>query len=579
MKFLPLIITLFLINLGYSQNTAPVFGWAKSIGEVDHPARKMVTDRNGNIYIVGSFKDTVDFNPNSPTNELIAKTGYNIFIQKLDTSGNLLWVKHLESSNQSSVYSLNIDSRGNLVLIGTFSDTLDVDPDSSKVNIVGNPNGAFVLSLDSIGKFNWVTEYSGNFKIQAGTLDSHDNIYFGGSFIDSVDLDPSITSYDVFYSQWYWHSFVTKLNSQGDYEWALPFKPNNLQYGAGINGLLVDKDSSIFIVGSFIDTFDFDLGNGVAFDYTLNPSTYILKLNGIGQFQWLKKFEQNNTTASDALNYPTAVTNDGHGNFYIAGRFRDSVDFDPDTNNTSWIYSSGPGTSGLYYGLFISKFNSDGILLWVKASTPNNDSWITDLASNNDGLYLSGWFKHRSEFFTNPRNHIYVTPFGGFDIFLQKLDIAGNYLWVHHIGSKTNSQIRVDQPFSICLDYKNNIYLTGNFEDTAQFSLDSSKQIVSKSKVDMLIHQIQQRNLITSIKEHTKDEEFILFPNPTSGILTIDKGVKSEVSLFVIYDARGIKVYSTELIQDRHQIDLNFLSNGLYIVISDNTVKKLLIHK
>jgi len=49
---------------------------------------KISIDDSGNLYIVGNFKDTVDFDPDAGIFNLIAPGDNNYFIQKLDGNGS-----------------------------------------------------------------------------------------------------------------------------------------------------------------------------------------------------------------------------------------------------------------------------------------------------------------------------------------------------------------------------------------------------------------------------------------------------------------------------------------------------------
>jgi hypothetical protein len=59
------------------------------------------TDALGNVYTVGNFEGSVDFDPGPATNihTTSVYNNKNIFIQKLDSNGNLLWVNTYGSNS------------------------------------------------------------------------------------------------------------------------------------------------------------------------------------------------------------------------------------------------------------------------------------------------------------------------------------------------------------------------------------------------------------------------------------------------------------------------------------------------
>ena len=62
----------------------------------------MTTDAAGNVYIVGSFTGTVDFDPTSGTQNYTAQGYSDIYIQKLDINGNLIWLKQIGATTSHS---------------------------------------------------------------------------------------------------------------------------------------------------------------------------------------------------------------------------------------------------------------------------------------------------------------------------------------------------------------------------------------------------------------------------------------------------------------------------------------------
>src|SRR5687768_15250710 len=71
--------------------------WAKSIGSADEDVcNSMAIDPSGNVYTTGSFRGTVDFDPGSGTHNLTSiGNSADIFILKLDASGNFVWARSM----------------------------------------------------------------------------------------------------------------------------------------------------------------------------------------------------------------------------------------------------------------------------------------------------------------------------------------------------------------------------------------------------------------------------------------------------------------------------------------------------
>ena len=79
------------------------FLWANSLGTpiyIDEGV-DIVTDDSGNVYITGVFSDTMDFDPGPGTFEIVSNSpGHSdVFILKLDSSGNFVWAKSTTNSS------------------------------------------------------------------------------------------------------------------------------------------------------------------------------------------------------------------------------------------------------------------------------------------------------------------------------------------------------------------------------------------------------------------------------------------------------------------------------------------------
>ncbi|MCG8576664.1 MAG: hypothetical protein MI810_17430, partial [Flavobacteriales bacterium] len=68
------------------------FVWALSFGGLfADRGRSIATDASGNVYLTGFFDGTVDFDPGSGDFDLTSEGDRDVFLQKLDASGNFEW--------------------------------------------------------------------------------------------------------------------------------------------------------------------------------------------------------------------------------------------------------------------------------------------------------------------------------------------------------------------------------------------------------------------------------------------------------------------------------------------------------
>ncbi len=63
--------------------------WAKSLGGSSHDqAMDVASDDSGNVYILGRFKGTADFDPGLGVSNLTSNGAFDVFIVKLNSSGD-----------------------------------------------------------------------------------------------------------------------------------------------------------------------------------------------------------------------------------------------------------------------------------------------------------------------------------------------------------------------------------------------------------------------------------------------------------------------------------------------------------
>ena len=80
--------------------------------------QSVTVDSSGNVYTTGKFKGTVDFDPGAETTNLTSNGNFDVFVSKLDSSGNLVWAKSFGGTNEDQSESVAVDSSGNVYTTG-----------------------------------------------------------------------------------------------------------------------------------------------------------------------------------------------------------------------------------------------------------------------------------------------------------------------------------------------------------------------------------------------------------------------------------------------------------------------------
>jgi hypothetical protein len=451
---------------------AQIHSWSKSINASNINTELLITnttkDTAGNIYNIGTFSGTADFDPSSSVFVMSGNlNGSDMFIQKLNNSGNLVWAKKIGGSNAIlSATKIKTDHLDNVIIVGTFDDTVDFNPSPTTNNIINKgPVDAFILKLDPLGNFIWAkTIGSPTTTMECNDIyiDNINELLIGGSFNDLVDFDPN-SAIQYLSTGSSSDAYLLKLSNLGSFLWAKSFEGNTY---SSIKSIETDNSNNIIIAGDFIGTLDLNPGpasNSIT-SKTNSTDIFINKLTISGNYINGKSFGGN---SEDNL---TTMRLDYNGNVFLAGNFSGTCDFDP---NISVANLTAVGTS---QDFFIQKLNSNLDYLWAKKIGGAGDEKLNDIFLDNvQNIYATGLFSGTVDFNPGIGTNV-LTSSGDFDIFLTKLTSNGDYLKANKIGNSNN-----DGGISIFIDNFYSIFSSGIYNNTVDFDPTASTENLTAS--------------------------------------------------------------------------------------------------
>ena len=138
----------------------------------------IAVDGSGNVYVIGHFRgDTAIFGSTTLTNA----GSYDIFIAKLNVSGDFLWAKQAGGSSYDYGYGIAVDSSGNVYVTGDFSDTATFG--SATLTSLGWGD-IFIAKLNDSGDFLWAKQAGGYCGVMGLgiAVDGSGNVYVTGWF-------------------------------------------------------------------------------------------------------------------------------------------------------------------------------------------------------------------------------------------------------------------------------------------------------------------------------------------------------------------------------------------------------------
>ena len=260
---LPILIGFYLCFCGTAL-PAQNYAWAKRMGGTSNDSGNgIAVDGSGNVYTTGSFAGTVDFDPGAGTASLISAGSSDIFVSKLDASGNYVWVKRMGGTLDDHSVSIAVDGSGNVYTTGFFGGTVDFDPSAGTDSLISAGSvDIFVSKLDASGNFVWAKSMGGTLEDLAWgiAVDGPGNVYTTGSFQLTVDFDPGAGTANLV-SAGNIDIFVSKLDASGNFVWAKSMGGTGFEEGSAIT---VDGSGNVYTIGDFVGTVDFDPNAGTA---------------------------------------------------------------------------------------------------------------------------------------------------------------------------------------------------------------------------------------------------------------------------------------------------------------------------
>ena len=278
-------------DYGYSIATTAdggyiVAGYTTSFGQGNNDIYLIKLDASGNLQwtrTVGGIGDDYAYSVVQTTDGGYAVAGYTnsfgpgasyAYIAKLDGSGNLQWTKAIGGLNYDFGYRIIQTSDGGYAVVGNTED---------------GPGGraVYVIKLDSSGNLLWT-------KIIGGA-----GWDLGYDIIQTSDGGYAITGHTSPFGQGSADVYVIKLDPLGNIQWTRTIGGTNIDHGYSI---IQTSDGGYLIAGR---TNSFGYGS---------YDVYLVKLDASGNLQWTK------TIGSTGWEEANSIIKTLDGGYAIAGR-------------------------------------------------------------------------------------------------------------------------------------------------------------------------------------------------------------------------------------------------------------------
>jgi uncharacterized repeat protein (TIGR02543 family) len=372
-------------------NSDGTYAWTRTWGGTGNDASyNLAFDSSNNVYVIGEFGATVDFDPSGGVTSYVSAGSVDAFVSKFNTSGDFISVSVIGGASHDRGHGIEINSDGELYIAGKFTGTVDFDPTGGVDNQVSAGNyDAYLTKFNSDGTYAWTyiwgsTDRDTNNDMKLG---SDGDIYLAGVFRGTVDFDPS-GSTSNYTSVGLDDAYLSKFNSDGTYAWTKTWGSTTNDFSFNLR---LNSDDDIYIIGSFQLTVDFDpTGSINSITSAGIEDSYVSKFQSDGTYEFTR------TWGGTLMDEVLGITIDDTGNYFIGGFFNGTEDLDP-TGGTDSYVSGGP------YDMFVSMFdeNDNYITSNTFGSTTETNWWddqLYEVHANDGTLYVTGNYFGTADF-------------------------------------------------------------------------------------------------------------------------------------------------------------------------------------
>jgi len=233
------------------RNASESLIWAKTLtttGTISSPQLRDIYVNETGVYLTGGFfGDSLTIGTFTLANTNSVNSN-DMFVAKLDTSGNVLWAKNAIAATSDQGMAIKVDAYGNSYVLGKFAGGSSIIFDSFSLTTNGQ-NDVFLVKYNPSGQVLWAKNAGGIFNDWVNDLVLDPS---GGAYIIGGTFSPSITfanttltvvgnignDADV---------YILKYSTNGNEEWMKGIQALGSDNG---NGIAINNIGEIYVTGA-----------------------------------------------------------------------------------------------------------------------------------------------------------------------------------------------------------------------------------------------------------------------------------------------------------------------------------------
>ena len=325
-------------------------------GAGNDAAQAVAVGAGDELYVAGTYQGPADFDPTAsdvPLQPYVAGDPSDAFVARYGVDGTLRWVAPFAGRGTDRAVALRLDDVQQVVVAGTFTDTIDVDPTAGQRRFTSSGGtDVWVASITTAALPRWGERAGGPqadvLAPHALTITSTREALLGGQFAGSMSLGELI-GLPPLASLGGTDGFVVRIGASGQ-------AAGGFQVGGpgddAVLGLHADASGSLLMVGAFQGTVDFSRGVGSRVAAAISPAgsagadLFTARYDLTGLVQWAERLRPSSTPTAR----PTATLVADASSFWIAGRFAGTMNADPGTGFASLVSA---GDTDTYFARYV----------------------------------------------------------------------------------------------------------------------------------------------------------------------------------------------------------------------------------
>jgi hypothetical protein len=368
--------------------------------------------------------------------------------------------------------SVATDPSGNVITVRLDSNKLAYGQD-----LYGN---AVIESRTSAGIMQWQFNLSDSVNITQLITGPQGEIYAGGSFMGTINLDNQASMINTLGNLWP-EDFIIKISSTGTLIWNRNISPGNGYFTLDVLG--VDLNGNLWY-----STGDFSDSKLIMTDNSGQGIDSLIQLGAL----WISSFSF-----------------DQSGNIYVSG----AAEIGQMTLGTLSI------TIPEQYVMYVARYNSNHQATWAHIAHDITFQHPQVKADSKGNVYLAGNFYQGLSW----GNISFTDPQWSQDFFVVKADSSGNFLWGRQTpftSSGITGRLTLPEVKMLAVDANDNVILFGNMNGT----IDWGNGVIGTAGTQLsndLLHVVSFDELGTAIWQKTGGT---IMGNNSSAIVTGNAG-------------------------------------------------------